>query len=199
MSRKATIKYFLILVTISLVALSCSTGDSNSVNSVESSDYISEVKGDNPSTHSVVTPNTQGSKSSNSGSVPPTTVANMGTMTNGGQPITSSSSIQNPQVAPTTVPLFRSFTCSIQVSDTTQQASLNSRVIRIDLIIEETKIETIPVEVRTNGVSKRLLIQVQKSGTGYSQVVVPGKGISYVSAYASPDFIPESRMCSAQG
>ena len=104
-----------------------------------------------------------------------------------------------PQIAPSTLPRFESFTCTVAVNDTTQQPTPTTRAIRIDVEVNQANLSSVATAVTTSGVTKRLLIPINKSGKGYTQVVVPDSAISYVSIFASPDFFPESAMCSDQG
>lgn len=202
MSLKTTSRYFLRLIATSLIATGCSTTSNPEINAVDSirpSTYTTNAAQSDTVTTSIDTAITSSTSSPSRSSGQTNSTIQTNDVTTPSQSVSPQVTNQSPQVSITTIPLFVGFICSIQVNDTTQEATPNSRVIRIDLSTDLQKNFSVPVEVRTNNVVKRLLIQVQKSGMGYSQVVVPNNGISYVSAYASPDFIPESKMCNSRG
>ena len=104
-----------------------------------------------------------------------------------------------PQIAPSTLPRFESFACTVTVNETTQQPTPTTRAIRIDVDVNSANLSSVATAVTTSGITKRLLIPINNLGKGNTQVVVPESGNSYVSIFASPDFFPESTMCSAQG
>lgn len=100
---------------------------------------------------------------------------------------------------PTTLPRFIPFSCAIKVSDTTHQMANNSRVIRIDVSISRKDIPVVAVEAVTESTRKKLLLELSKTGEGYTQIVVPDTALTTISVFASPDFYSDAEMCSGRG
>jgi hypothetical protein len=199
--HKATNKTLLLLILLGISATGCST----SKPSVKTTIAREEI----PAT-SLVTQNQKKQAQPSQSQKPQGNRAGQGTATtvSGGSSMSSDQSQLGPspaattvppQIAPSTLPRFESFTCTVTVNDTTQQPTPTTRAIRIDVDVSSANLSSVATAVTTSGITKRLLISVNKLGKGYTQVVVPESGISYVSIFASPDFFPDSTMCSAQG
>jgi hypothetical protein len=199
--HKATNRTLLLLILLGISATGCSSSEP----SVKSTITQEEI----PAT-SLVTQNQKKQAQPSQNQKPRGNRADQGTATTigGGSSLSSGQSQMGPspvattvppQIAPSTLPRFESFTCTVTVNDTTQQPTPTTRAIRIDVEVNQTSLSSVATAVTTSGIIKRLLIPINKLGKGYTQVVVPDSAISYVSIFASPDFFPESTMCSNQG
>jgi hypothetical protein len=195
--HKATNKYLALFIIFGLLSAGCSSsGSSERSTKIPASTSISQEQ----NAQGQPSPNktTQGKAASE---VPSTTVDGQSSLTPSQLPTgpTLIATTLPPQIVPSTLPRFVSFTCNVTVNDTTQQPTPTTRAIRIDVEVDQTNLSSVATAVTTSGVTKRLLIPINKLGKGHTQVVVPDSAISYVSIFASPDFFPESTMCSNRG
>ena len=199
--HKATNKYLALFIILGLLSAGCSSSGSSERSTIDSAKTPASTPiSQEQNAQGQPSPNktTQGKAASE---VPSTTVDGESFLTpsqlpTGPPPIATT---LPPQIVPSTLPRFVSFTCSVTVNDTTQQPTPTTRAIRIDVEVNQTNLSSVATAVTTSGVTKRLLIPINKLGKGYTQVVVPDSAISYVSIFASPDFFPESTMCSNRG